>query len=103
MDTSAPRAYGSSIRNRMEEVVVDSRVHRLPPGQTRIDGFPRFGVQLDRPPPAVPDEPSIEIGGVVAEPFRVPLADLDALPRCELTANFHCVAGWSATDLRWEG
>lgn len=75
----------------------------LPPGQERVHGFPRFGVRLDRPPPAVSENPVIEIGGVVAEPFAVPLADLAAMPRRELTADFHCVAGWSATDLRWEG
>ena len=39
----------------------------------------------------------------MAKPFAVPLADLAALPRRELIADFHCVAGWSATDLRWEG
>lgn len=75
----------------------------LPPGQERIHGFPRFGVRLGRPPPAVPENPVIEIGGVVVEPFAVPLADLAAMARRELTADFHCVAGWSATDLRWEG
>ena len=75
----------------------------LPPGQERIQGFPRFGVRLRRPPPAVSENPVIEIGGVVAEPFAVPLADLAAMPRRELIADFHCVAGWSATDLRWEG
>ncbi len=96
--------YGSSIRYRTEEqAVVERGVRRLPPGQVRIDEFPRFGVQLDRPPPVVPADPSIEIGGIVAKPFVVPLADLRALPRRELIADFHCVAGWSATDLRWEG
>jgi DMSO/TMAO reductase YedYZ molybdopterin-dependent catalytic subunit len=45
----------------------------------------------------------IEIGGAVATPFTLPLAELATLPRKELTADFHCVAGWSATDLRWEG
>jgi len=35
--------------------------------------------------------------------FALPLAALATLPRRELTADFHCVAGWSATDLRWEG
>jgi DMSO/TMAO reductase YedYZ molybdopterin-dependent catalytic subunit len=86
-----------------EQAVVEQRERRLPPGQVRIDGFPRFGVQLDRPPPAVPADPSIEIGGIVADPFSVPLADIQALPRRELIADLHCVAGWSATDLRWEG
>lgn len=75
----------------------------LPPGQQSIDGFPRFGTHLHRPPPRVPPRPTIEIDGAVAEPFAVPLADLATLPRRELTADFHCVAGWSARDLRWEG
>jgi DMSO/TMAO reductase YedYZ molybdopterin-dependent catalytic subunit len=75
----------------------------LPPGQHPIDGFPRFGTHLHRPPPAVPIDPVIEISGAVAESFAVPLAELATLPRRELTADFHCVAGWSATNLRWEG
>ena len=75
----------------------------LPPGQRAVDGFPRFGTHLHRPPPAVQAEPVIEISGAVAEPVAVPLADLGALPRHEITADFHCVAGWSATGLRWEG
>lgn len=75
----------------------------LPPGQHAIDRFPRFGTHLHRPPPAVPADPAIEIGGAVAKSFAVPLAELATLPRRELTADFHCVAGWSATNLHWEG
>jgi DMSO/TMAO reductase YedYZ molybdopterin-dependent catalytic subunit len=75
----------------------------LPPGQRPVDGFPRFGTHFHRPPPAVPSDPVIEISGAVANSFAVPLADLATLPRRELTADFHCVAGWSATDLHWEG
>ena len=75
----------------------------LPPGQRRIEGFPRFGTHLAKPAPEVPAAPVIHIGGVVTEAFDVPLATLAELPRHELTADFHCVAGWSATDLRWEG
>jgi DMSO/TMAO reductase YedYZ molybdopterin-dependent catalytic subunit len=75
----------------------------LPPGQHTIEGFPRFGTHLHRPPPAVPANPAIEISGAVEKPFALPLADLATLPRRQLTADFHCVAGWSATDLRWEG
>ena len=76
---------------------------RLPPGQRRIEGFPRFGTQLWRPAPPVPVDAVIAVRGAVTEAFDVPLAMLAALPRQELTADFHCVAGWSATDLRWEG
>jgi DMSO/TMAO reductase YedYZ molybdopterin-dependent catalytic subunit len=39
----------------------------------------------------------------VAKPFALPLAELAMLPRRELSADFHCVAGWSATNLHWEG
>ncbi|GAB4584943.1 molybdopterin-dependent oxidoreductase [Nocardia sp. IFM 10818] len=75
----------------------------LPPGQRAVDGFPRFGTHLHHPPPAVPADPVIEIGGAVTENATLTLADLAELPRRELNADFHCVAGWSATDLLWEG
>ena len=75
----------------------------LPPGQRLLEGFPRFGTHLAQPAPAVPVDPVIEIRGAVAEPFALPLAALATLPRRELSADFHCVAGWSATNLHWEG
>ncbi|MEJ7718958.1 MAG: molybdopterin-dependent oxidoreductase [Ilumatobacteraceae bacterium] len=75
----------------------------LPPGQRRIDRFPRFGAHLGKPAPAVPADPVIEICGAVADDVDVPLATLASLPRRVLDADFHCVAGWSATGLQWEG
>jgi DMSO/TMAO reductase YedYZ molybdopterin-dependent catalytic subunit len=75
----------------------------LPPGQRRVDGFPRFGTHLHRPPPAVPDSPSLELTGAGIEPVVLPLSRLSELPRREQTSDFHCVAGWSATGLRWGG
>jgi DMSO/TMAO reductase YedYZ molybdopterin-dependent catalytic subunit len=75
----------------------------LPPGQIAIDGFPRFGTHFGRPAPSIPDDPAIEVAGAVAAPFSFPVAELAALPRVELVADLHCVAGWSATDLHWEG
>ncbi len=79
------------------------RTKTLPPGQRRVDGFPRFGTHLHRPPPAVPDDPVIAVSGVVRAAAEVRLPDLAELPRTEIVADFHCVAGWTATDLRWEG
>jgi DMSO/TMAO reductase YedYZ molybdopterin-dependent catalytic subunit len=76
---------------------------RLPPGQSAAHGFPRFGTHLYRPPPPVPEDPTIEIAGAVTGGFHVPVVDLARMPRTELLADFHCVSGWSATDLRWEG
>ena len=74
---------------------------RLPPGQRKTDGFPRFGGPSK--PPAVPASPAVEITGAVREPVTVAVAELATLPRTEQTSDFHCVAGWSATGLRWEG
>ncbi|MFI9240316.1 molybdopterin-dependent oxidoreductase [Streptomyces sp. NPDC053079] len=75
----------------------------LPPGQRAVDGFPRFGTHLHHPPPAVPANPVIEIGGALTEAITLSVTDLAKLPRKELGADFHCVAGWSATGLLWEG
>jgi DMSO/TMAO reductase YedYZ molybdopterin-dependent catalytic subunit len=75
----------------------------LPPGQRRVDGFPRFGEHLHRPPPPIPDDPVIAMSGAVLGCPEVRLAELSRLPRREIVADFHCVAGWTATDLRWEG
>ncbi|WP_433544131.1 molybdopterin-dependent oxidoreductase (plasmid) [Streptomyces sp. CA-294286] len=75
----------------------------LPPGQRAVEGFPRFGTHLHRPPPPVPADPVIVIGGALTEPLTLPVDDLAKLPRQELRADFHCVAGWSATGLLWEG
>ena len=73
----------------------------LPPGQRAISGFPRFGVPGRAP--EISRDPVIEIGGAVAEPYPLPVSALAELPRRVITADFHCVAGWTATNLRWEG
>lgn len=75
----------------------------LPPGQHAIDRLPRFGTHLHHRPPAMPPRPVIEVGGAVAKPFTVPLSDLAAMPRREQISDFHCVSGWTARNLRWEG
>lgn len=75
----------------------------LPPGQGLVSTFPRFGVHFASPLPEVPAEPSIAVSGAVSEPFELPLSVLRELPRRTLVADFHCVAGWSVRDRRWEG
>lgn len=74
---------------------------QLPPGQRRVAGFPRFGGPSR--PPRVPAEPVLEITGAVRGPLTVPLSALSTLARRTQTSDFHCVAGWSATGLRWAG
>jgi DMSO/TMAO reductase YedYZ molybdopterin-dependent catalytic subunit len=75
----------------------------LPPGQRAIRGLPRFGTHLHHPPPAVPAEPTLDTDGAVSEPLTLSLREMRTPPRREVLADFHCVAGWSATGLRWEG
>lgn len=75
----------------------------LPPGQRAVDGFPRFGTHLHHPPPPVPAAPAIEMSGALTEAVTLPVTDLANLPRRKVEADFHCVAGWSATGLLWEG
>ena len=78
--------------------------HSLPPGQVEVAGFPRFGADLRKPPPPLPADPVVRLGGpLVAESAVLGPADLAGLPRHEVSADFHCVASWSATGLRWGG
>jgi len=76
-------------------------MRQLPPGQRKLDGLPRFGGPSK--PPTVPANPALVITGAVREPVAVALSELSTLPRTEQTSDFHCVAGWSAIGLRWEG
>jgi DMSO/TMAO reductase YedYZ molybdopterin-dependent catalytic subunit len=43
------------------------------------------------------------VRGAVAAPFDLPVAALPEMPRRTLVADFHCVAGWSVRDLKWDG
>jgi DMSO/TMAO reductase YedYZ molybdopterin-dependent catalytic subunit len=45
----------------------------------------------------------IRIEGAVARRLEVPVSRLAELERRTITADFHCVAGWSAQDLHWGG
>lgn len=75
----------------------------LPPGQREISAYPRYGTSLAGGDPATQPSPSIEISGAGIETTRLDAASLSRLPRREIVADFHCVAGWTARDLRWEG
>lgn len=75
----------------------------LPPGQRIVEWFPRFGTDLSKPAPKIPTDPIVEIGGAVTATSAVPVIDLATLPRRRLDADFHCVSGWTALDLHWEG
>lgn len=52
----------------------------------------------------MPAAPALVVTGAVDDELRLPLTELvETLPRLDRTADFHCVATWTATDLRWSG
>lgn len=75
----------------------------FPPGQLAVKGFPRFGRDLGAPPPQLPPSHTIEVSGPLDGPLSLTLTDLADIGEVEREENFHCVAGWSATGLRWTG
>jgi DMSO/TMAO reductase YedYZ molybdopterin-dependent catalytic subunit len=45
----------------------------------------------------------LRIGGRVAKPVELSLADLAAMPTVEQVSDFHCVTGWTVNQVRWRG
>jgi DMSO/TMAO reductase YedYZ molybdopterin-dependent catalytic subunit len=45
----------------------------------------------------------LTVTGAVERPVTYTLADLRRLPRAEQVSDFHCVTGWSVSDVRWAG
>jgi DMSO/TMAO reductase YedYZ molybdopterin-dependent catalytic subunit len=78
--------------------------HRtLPPGQHLVGSFLRYGTHLWRPVPDLAELTVLRATGPGASPLNVPIGSLVSMPRRKVTADFHCVAGWSVQNLRWEG
>ncbi|MDN5863271.1 MAG: molybdopterin-dependent oxidoreductase, partial [Salinisphaera sp.] len=76
---------------------------KLPPGQRALSSFPRFGVTFGEAPPRMAGLASIRITGAVARVSDIPVARLAELERTDRVADFHCVTGWSAHELAWQG
>jgi DMSO/TMAO reductase YedYZ molybdopterin-dependent catalytic subunit len=74
---------------------------RIPPGQRLVKGWPvlHFG--------AIPrfDETrwDFRVSGLCGNPFTLSYADLQALGHVKVTADMHCVTGWTTLDNEWEG
>lgn len=74
---------------------------RLPPGQTLTAKWPVLSAE--RTPAFDAITYRFKIWGAVAEPLELTWDELQALPRVQLTADFHCVTTWSRYDNAWEG
>ena len=74
---------------------------RLPPGQVatlkwpvlHLGDVPHFDLQTW----------DLRTTRFVRNPLRLTWQQFQALPRTEVTADFHCVTRWSRFDNRWEG
>ena len=74
---------------------------RVPPGQRLVKGWPvlhygpipRFdGTNWD-----------FEVTGLVENAYVLTYAELQAVGPVKVTADMHCVTGWSTLDNEWEG
>jgi DMSO/TMAO reductase YedYZ molybdopterin-dependent catalytic subunit len=89
----------------MEDEAMDDSIRtgaeRVPPGQYVTEKWPvlTYGAT----PRIAPESWELRIFGLVESDLRLSWADLQALPRAEVTADFHCVTRFSTLDNRWGG
>jgi DMSO/TMAO reductase YedYZ molybdopterin-dependent catalytic subunit len=62
--------------------------------------YPQYKIGEDFP--IAPGAWALEVGGLVARPLTLPLAELQRLPRTQTRVRHHCVEGWSAVAA-WDG
>jgi DMSO/TMAO reductase YedYZ molybdopterin-dependent catalytic subunit len=74
---------------------------RVPPGLRATRSFPV--VHVDEIPVFDPKTWDLRVGGLVERPLRLTWEAFQALPRVVRTGDFHCSAGFSRLDNRWEG
>nr|BCX00834.1 MAG: sulfite oxidase-like oxidoreductase [Bacteroidota bacterium] len=74
----------------------------MPPGQRYIDTFPIYDITPQRPR-FDPATYRFRIWGACEAPLELSWQELEALPRLEVVADFHCVTTWSKRALVWEG
>jgi DMSO/TMAO reductase YedYZ molybdopterin-dependent catalytic subunit len=78
-----------------------SKEDRLPPGQRLVEDFPVL--QYGNIPEVHEKEWTFTASGLIEKPLKVTYKEFLSLPSRELTADFHCVTGWSKFDLHWKG
>ncbi len=67
-----------------------------------LHDFPVLNIE-DGPPAVAARDWVLSVDGLVAQPLRLDRAAWLALPRARKTIDLHCVEGWNARNLRWEG
>ena len=94
------RLFGRGSDPATQEMRADGR-ERLPAGQYLTKKWPVLSYEPT--PKFDPAKYRFNVSGAVAEPFELTWDELQALPRVQLTTDFHCVTTWSRYDNAWEG
>ncbi len=74
---------------------------RLPPGQYLAEKLP--ALSYGTVPTTDLTQWDLRVFGEVEHPFTLTWEEFKALPRRTITADIHCVTGWSKLDTVWEG
>jgi DMSO/TMAO reductase YedYZ molybdopterin-dependent catalytic subunit len=84
-----------------QQTLPEEIARRVPPGQRLVTSWPvlHYG-PIPRFDPATW---RFEVGGLVQEPFTLTYDELKALGPIDVTADMHCVTGWSTLDNTWTG
>lgn len=73
----------------------------LPPGQYEVAELRRLHV--GSVPPFDEGSWTLEVLGIVENPFTLRYGEVRGLPRVVSVSDFHCVTGWSKLGNSWEG
>lgn len=91
---------GTEYHQRMDDTPHTGK-DRVPPGQYVTDKWPVL--TYGSTPRIPPEEWSLRIFGLVDGEATLSWQQLQALPRAEITADFHCVTRFSTLDNPWGG
>lgn len=75
--------------------------HRLPPGQAATLKWPVL--HYGSVPRFDAERWEFRVFGLVEKPLEFSWDEFSALPRAQVTSDFHCVTRWSRFDNRWDG
>jgi DMSO/TMAO reductase YedYZ molybdopterin-dependent catalytic subunit len=74
---------------------------RIPPGQRLVKGWPVL--HYGPIPRFEPSAWNFEVSGLVERPYTLSYEELKALGPVDVTADMHCVTGWTTLDNTWTG
>jgi len=76
---------------------------RVPPGQALTRKYPVVGEKSPAPQALDLDSWRLAVEGLIDPPFALTYEEILSLPQRELTADIHCVTGWTQLDMRFTG